>query len=115
MLEGVFLFLQGADHLDPSTVPPPYRELVRQQNRIGWLNFLRGRWSLEWKRLQSNFYKPESGNGQWASQMIRTLWESIYKGWEQHNKDLHGVDAATRNAAERVVLSREIRELYLDR
>jgi hypothetical protein len=115
MLEGVLLFLQGADHLDPSTVPPPYRELVRQQNRIGWLNFLNGRWSLEWKKLQSNFCQPESGNSQWASQMIRTLWESIFEVWEQRNKDLHGVDAATRNAAERVVFSREIRELYLNR
>ncbi len=115
MLEGFFLFLQGADHLDPSTVPPDYRELVRQQNRIGWMNFLLGRWSLEWNRLQTRYYQPESGTSQWASQMIRTLWESVYDVWEQRNKDLHGVDAVTRNAAQRVVLQQEIRELYFDR
>ncbi len=112
MMEGVNLFLRGEEYLDPVIVPPQYRELVRQQNRIGWLNFLRGRWSLEWSRLQTASQHPDSISSQWASQLIRTLWESIYEIWDQRNKDLHGVDAVARNAAERLVLCREIQHVY---
>lgn len=112
MLDGISNYLNGSDHLNPLAVGPHYRELVRQQNRIGWLNFLRGRWSLEWTRLQVLYFRPESGRGQWATQLIKTLWDSIYKTWEQRNDDLHGTDAATQAKADRVVYQREIQMYY---
>ena len=49
--DGAVGYLQCRDHLDPLKYPSQYRPLIQQQNTIGWLNFLQGRWSKEWKRL----------------------------------------------------------------
>jgi hypothetical protein len=112
MVEGAMQFLQGRHSYDPQEVPAKYRELVKQQNKIGWLNFLRGRWSLEWTRLQHKHHQPKSDGDTWASQLIRTIWDQFFEMWLQRNRDLHGEEAAEQYAAERLVFHREITQLY---
>ena len=64
MYDGCLAYLRGQDHIQPNRYDNDLRELVRQQNRIGWLNFLRGRWSKEWKRLQTIYVLQKVKNKQ---------------------------------------------------
>ena len=117
MLDGVETYLHGDPVLQDNTLLDPlkysseYRELVRQQNAIGWLNFMRGRWSLEWTRLQFvktkkrlQVGKGTTSEGNWAATIIRIMWDSIYAAWTQRNNELHGTDKETHNAAEWLLL-----------
>ena len=125
MLDGVEKYLLGDSVLQDNTLLDPlkysseYRELVHQQNAIGWLNFMRGRWSLEWTRLQFvktkkrlQVGKGTTSKGNWAATIIRIMWDSIYAAWTQRNNERHGTDKETHNAAEWLLLQREIKSLY---
>ena len=123
--DGAVGYLQCRDHLDPLKYPSQYRPLIQQQNTIGWLNFLQGRWSNEWKRLQFQYNqslpppktkkdKQKQGKAQknWTVTMIRQIWDSIYTLWEQRNKDLHGSDTQSQYNVKRQLYTREIQHYY---
>jgi hypothetical protein len=127
MYEGALGYLQGKEYLDPLRFEDCYRELIRQQNRIGWLNFLKGRWSLLWNKQQRHYMlepkpnytskskqksKRKSGNSNWSVTMMRQIWDSLYSLWEQRNKDLHGHDPKTQQEARKRLYLREIQMYY---
>ena len=112
MMEGVRLLFSGGDYLRPSDFPDEVRELIRQQNRIGWRNFVKGRWSLEWTRIQSKHHRVKASDSSWTAHSIRVLWDAFFEYWEQRNKDRHGSDSESRYAAERKVLTRRITHWY---
>ena len=112
MLEGTKGFLGGADHLDPLKFPMQYRELICQQNQIGWRNFLLGRWSRQWVWQQHNSDWIDNTANSWALQLIRCIWDELWELWESRNRDKHGTNAKTRYEAERATLQREITLLY---
>jgi hypothetical protein len=119
MREGLASYLQQLpmDHNKYNNTP--YQLLIEQQSAIGWDNFLRGRLSKEWKRLQMDYLKEhphhqdnhEAGN-KWVNTIIRTLWNQWFEMWKDRNKDRHGRDTTTRTAAKREQHKREITKLY---
>ena len=104
MIDGIQAFFAGdiVNHGNPFLIPENYpnkfQELVRQQNRIGWLNFIRGRWSKQWQLLQGEQTKKQRHSdadtirGNWAAKIIQAIWDSVFEAWQQRNVDAHGDD-----------------------
>ena len=52
-------------------VPQHYKHLIHQQSEMGWNNFLEGRWSTEWSRLQDDHL---SDVNQRSNKLDGTTW-----------------------------------------
>ncbi len=122
MVDGCLRFLRNQQPINPIDYPCRFQQLISQQNKIGWLNFLRGRWSTEWAKRQHIFLKHKKQSKQsqnisrnWIPTMIRTNWDSVFAMWEQRNKDLHGSDSDTRKQARRHTYLRELHQAYATR
>ena len=82
--------------------------------------FFLGRFSGEWETLQETYYvtRPEyhpkkSRKGdRWQSAVIRKVWDSWYKLWDQRNQDVHGADEKHHALIERREATRKLNELY---
>ena len=124
MIAGVSCFFNGdvenksTCHLFPHIFPAQYRDLIKQQNAIGWLNFIRGRWSKEWAKLQHEETKKLLRNGKktikgnWIVKVSNAMWESFWVAWEERNQALHGTDFKTRHDAKNKLLKREASWLH---
>ena len=81
------------------------REAVRAQSeRLGWTNFLHGRWSPEWEVPQQQYYQAirsrRTSKG-WASAVIKKLFLTAWDMWDHRNQILHdpkGPEATRRHA-----------------
>jgi len=106
------------DHDPPSHLnhPPRFKSAIEDQNAIGWDQFLKGRWSKQWRLLheQSHVTPTDSKilTKHWPPELLAGLWDSWYQMWEERNKDRHGHDAKTRAAAQRTQATREVELLY---
>jgi hypothetical protein len=117
--------IQGALQDDPLfDMPTDNREasfaiLVSSQNDIGWSHLLRGRFSHHWVQLQQDHIDSEDEvsskkfTGQrWLKKVINHLWTHLYMAWKLRNEDLHGVDAADKEAKRQAKLKPAIVALY---
>ena len=57
-LEGLMSFLEGRN-FQLIHIPDECQKLVEEQTEIGWRNFVKGRWSKEWGRLQEEFLESK--------------------------------------------------------
>ena len=117
-LEGLTSFLEGRA-VDIHDLPDKYHKLLEEQDEIGWNNFLKGRWSKEWSRLQEEHLisigaKTDRLNGtSWATNMIGTIWTDWFELWTMRNEDRHGKDKSSRASAKRGQMIREVEALYM--
>ena len=121
LLDGLnSFFVPAADPPKPDNYDADYHSAITQQNAIGWDNFIKGRWSKEWRKLQALHYeanplaKPNQHENAtaWATSSVRLMWEKWYELWESRNHDRHGFDSATRAEKTRLQAMREIEMLY---
>ena len=75
------------------------RAAVKDQVKIGWNNFVLGRWSKKWQRVQQRYIR-DTGNRQsslqWTSTIIHKLLLIAWDMWQYINSVLHdpaGVNA----------------------
>ena len=103
-----------------SSYPTEVHRLIAQQNLIGWEHLFQGRFSVEWGRLQDEYYarlvntdntKRRTGH-RWQTTIIGKIWEQWFLVWATRNKDKHGVDSTARAYAARQEVDRGLRELY---
>jgi hypothetical protein len=80
------------DIVSPFLFPPEVRQLILSQNAIGWRQILRGRFSLEWQRIQNAYYMQhrrklsfKRTRARWQQQLIITIWEEWYRLWTVRN------------------------------
>lgn len=104
------------EHFPKRLSETPYRDVIRQQTSIGWDQFIRGKVSKEWDKMQqyyakSNGYEEESKG--WMTRLIRLLATESFKLWEIRNGNRHGTDDATKALATEAQTQRELRMLYL--
>ena len=69
------------------------QDAVREQNKIGWDNFILGRWSLKWQRIQKNYYASINSKRsvkRWAAAIIHKLIMIVWDLWSFRNKLVHG-------------------------
>ena len=104
ILEGLNAWLRGQEPPSIETIiPSASHKLVlayKEQTKIGWGHFLRGRLSLVWANF-INFeieQNRQAGNRkkfkyktaeEWGTKLIITLWTGIIKIWEERNKGVH--------------------------
>ena len=64
------------------------------QDAIGWMNFIKGRISLEWL-AQSHFYASIGSSCTsrwWAEELVQNLLAMVHKMWIAHNDVAHAID-----------------------
>ena len=107
--------------VSPILYPQEVRHLVLQQNAIGWRQLFNGRFTVEWAKLQQEYYtkhrKKQDGNkrrdgSQWQVKLIVLMWDQWRLLWSLRNSDVHGKDSVTRARAARAATARELREVY---
>ena len=101
-------------------LPDKYKDLVRNQNLVGWDQLLLGRFVSEWSELAQEFItslpkeqrtKSQSGN-QWVIQITDIILNFAHSVWKERNADRHGRD---NKEQERILVQRIVRqtnELY---
>jgi hypothetical protein len=72
------------------------RQAIRQQNEIGWRQVINGRFSIEWSRIQDDYYaRPRlqkrnndrrSGH-RWQIKLIQLIWTEWDKLWKIRNEE----------------------------
>ena len=68
------------------------QDAVREQNKIGWDNFILGRWLLRWQRIQKNYYaliKSKRSVKRWAAAIIHKLIMIVWDLWSFCNELVH--------------------------
>jgi hypothetical protein len=100
--------------------PPDWQELIDGQSRIGWKQLLLGRFSVKWQEYQEQHLrinkKPftNSNHGPlWLSNLIIRIWNHCHVlSSESRNKDKHGHDAKTEQAAGLAQVKRRMAVMY---
>jgi len=71
---------------------PHMNEILRDQNKIGWHNFIHGKWSNKWVAQQREFLlKHDSKRSckRWATAIIHKMFMVSWDMWEHRNGILH--------------------------
>ena len=114
---GILLWFRGSPY-DPATVPARFRQLIIEQNNIGWHQLFRGRLSQEWRRHHDHHLQsqPESDHtksgGQWARSIARHFMQRWLQLWKLRNDSRHGDDPEAVAAALRAQVHRELAQVY---
>ena len=90
--------------VSPILFPSEVRDLIMQQNSIGWRQLFNGRFATEWLRLQQQYYHKHRNiaennrrdGGIWQVQLTLLLWDQWRAVWKLRNQDVHGHDEAAR-------------------
>jgi len=108
-------------HLPPPLMehyPERYHQLLQRQEKIGWHQLYKGRWSVDWKELQDQFNtsKPPSTNtmtgSQWVLKSSRLLLDQWMKVWQIRNHERHGRDDIEKTQRQETVIKAALGELY---
>jgi len=65
------------------------RAAVEEQTRIGWDNFVLGRWSKLWGKLFRSMYEKATTKQLTPTLMIRQMYYICFNMWDKRNKVLH--------------------------
>jgi hypothetical protein len=111
--------------VSPIFYPNDIREVIEQQNRIGWRQLFNGRFGTEWSSKQEAFYRRTENVSQgkkqlrtgarWQRLLILLIWDCWLQLWKTRNEDIHGSDKRTQAAAERREVSSRLAEIYAQR
>jgi hypothetical protein len=104
-------------------LPPPvldhyplrYHSLLTTQTSIGWDQLYRGRWSLEWSRLQEEHQRLQGKNYQatsWLLGLSRLLIDQWFLVWDLRNKQRHGNDQSQHSKLRAQIIYSQMQELY---
>ena len=80
VLDGIMSVFEDSQ-MDPNSYSEQYREIVTQQNLIGWNNFFKGRWTKEWAVTQEAHLKQtgkfsaKCSGITWVTNLIDTMWK----------------------------------------
>ncbi len=95
--------------------PSETRDAVRNQQKIGWKNFLEGLPSKQWQHLQAQYYKRHrlrKSLKRWTATFNRGLHNLAWSLWNHRNDVKHRI-LKPREQLARKLLDREIVQRYL--
>ena len=78
-----------------ATAIPSQAEELRQQDDIGWFQFMQGFVHEDLIRLQSTYYTEihsQRTGKRWATNLIKKLWEMMHSMWKHRSSILHESD-----------------------
>ena len=102
--------------VDPVMIPSKYLSTVLQQNRIGWLSFLKGLFHRDWIKHQDTYYvsqhlRTHKLNGMiWGRKVLSTIWAGMNSLWITYTNMLHQSTSTNPSIVHRQ-LQAKIREL----
>jgi hypothetical protein len=86
---------RSPQHVFTAYASPSILAAATAQDRIGWINFVEGKISDEWRILQSRYYlelgSRRSGD-RWAENLVTKLLELVHSMWTYRNSVLHARD-----------------------
>jgi hypothetical protein len=111
-----------------TTITSRFRQLISQQNAIGWRQLFHGRFSREWARLHNDYqftlrqqYDHNSAyfkgtikrtGDQWCIDITTVLWSRWTELWKLRNDVVHGRDAQERQRNQEKENLRKLRHIY---
>jgi hypothetical protein len=112
--------------VSPILFPPDIRQVIVQQNQIGWRQMFQGRFAIAWAVIQDNFYARQQGSteGQkqrrtrkqtglrWQQKFIQEIWTQWTQLWKIRNDLVHGSSTKTQEDALRNQTTREVSQIY---
>lgn len=112
-------FISTTDlHLCPERYHPALRNIIIEQNKIGWIQIFLGRFSTAWSQLQRHFSSCHSStndqnpqDSDWQAKLIQLIWAQWYSLWKQWNYEVHGHDERTRAEASKREVRRQLTEI----
>jgi hypothetical protein len=83
--------------MNPNNREPLFRALVNSQNKIGWHQLLKGRFSKQWTQIQDQHLladididNAKQSGDRWLKLTLHHIWTHLWKVWLNRNDDLHG-------------------------
>jgi hypothetical protein len=104
--------------LQPGNYPRTFRQLIQEQNDIGWRQLFNGRISNKWQGLQNEHLrrhgiKTITLTGQWwSTTAIVTIWKEFLEPWEQPNNLVHSTNKSSHDLAKRSKAIAQIKHLH---
>ena len=127
-LEDWFSATSEEVEVSPILFPRAVRQVILQQNRIGWRQIFNGRFAKEWAQVQDVYYSvqresaSEGGHTsrrkrketglQWQQKFIQEIWKQWMHLWKSRNELVHGSNITTRNSVLQENANRELRTIY---
>jgi len=116
------IFLQGItkwSQMQPfqtTEFPTEYRNLLDQQEQIGWRQIRSGRWSIQWKQLQNkhlqSLSQQEDKGKEWTQTLLASVWQSWDDLWSERNSIVHGNSPETRAEAFKTKIHQNLQRIY---
>ena len=100
------------------TYPAVYHNLILEQNRIGWHQLFKARWSKQWIVHQQAYHQKATSPSiategkKWITQIGHLLLHSWHEIWQVRNNERHGQEHQHREAFMLHVVTAELQELY---
>jgi hypothetical protein len=111
--------------LSPILFPSDVRQVIIQQNKIGWRQVFNGRFAMAWASVQADFTarqvqrstantknQQRKKGKQWQKKFITEIWKQWFILWKQRNELVHGTTQSTRQDAIRRTAAAELRAIY---
>jgi hypothetical protein len=83
--------------MNPNNREPLFRALVNSQNKIGWHQLLKGRFSKQWTQIQdqhplddTDIDNEKQSGDRWLKLTLHHIWTHLWTVWLKRNDDLHG-------------------------
>jgi len=95
--------------------PPGLRQLITEQQTIGWQQLLEGLPHKLWKKLQHRYYKYHNirkSSNKWINEVMKQIHNLAWTQWNHRNHIKHNVSKPHQTAAN-TRLNRAIRKEYL--
>ena len=95
--------------------PQRYQHVITTQNKIGWDQVYRGRWSKTWISAQEAYQRRTSKNANstlWMLGLGRLLIDQWLLVWHLRNEQRHGTDQLRHSQLQAQILHSQMRELY---
>jgi hypothetical protein len=106
----------------PENYHPTLRQIIRQQNKIGWAQIFSGRFGTAWSKHQKYYATNQSGSdyldhssSAWQSNVIQLVWEQWYGVWKMRNQEIFGHNEQSRKEASKREVRRQLTEIYRHR
>lgn len=95
--------------------PNRYHNLIQSQNKIGWLNLYRGKWSLEWRQLHNRYSARNAilhDGKTWVQKCGKYLIDRWLTLWKLRNDERHGADQIERRQKLKTTLTHQLEQYY---
>jgi hypothetical protein len=114
--DGITRYHHNLSPLPAAQYPPRYHDLIVTQNKIGWDQVYRGRWSTAWasqqQQHQNHHHTTTADPTTWLLGLGRLLIDQWLIVWQLRNEQRHGQDQVRHSQLRAQILHSQMQELY---